>query len=181
MAKASESAGKLPRRISCVGLARLFGISTQRIGQLNDQGAVRRLDRNEYALETSIKLYVGHLRKVASSGGADAALSSERVRLTRAKANAAEAEQKILAGELVPASDVLAAWEVLVERSRTRLLAIPSMVGGRLGPQAAELVRKMLYETLDEISKTKAPKIRVDRTHSGKRRQSNGNGIEARP
>ena len=156
MTKATKSAEKLPKLISAAGLARLFGISVQRIGQLADQGAVIRRDRNAYDLEGSIRAYTAHLRKAASGGGADAVLSNERTRLTRARADMAEAERQQQAGILVDARQVEDAWLVCCDRVRTRILAVPTIVGGRLGPQAAELVRGMLYEAMEEISKTSA-------------------------
>ena len=42
MPKATKSTDALPARITAAGLARLFGISVQRLGQLADQGAVGR-------------------------------------------------------------------------------------------------------------------------------------------
>ena len=55
MPKATKSTNALPARITAAGLARLFGISVQRLGQLADQGAVVRADRNAYALRRSIR------------------------------------------------------------------------------------------------------------------------------
>ena len=53
-------------------------------------------------------------------------LVAERSRLTKIKADAAEVEARKLAGELVPAADIEAAWLAVAGAVRSRLLAIPT-------------------------------------------------------
>lgn len=178
MPKATKSTDALPARITAAGLARLFGISVQRLGQLADQGAVVRADRNAYALRRSIGAYTAHLRRAASggSGAADAALSAERTRWTRARADLAEADRRVQIGDLVSVDDVDAAWAFVATNVRTRILAVSNKLGGRLGAEAAALIRTELHEALQAISATEPPRI----ARSNRRRHANGNdGIEA--
>ena len=86
---------------------------------------------------------------------------AERSRLTKIKADAAEVEARKVAGELVPAADIQAAWLAVVGAVRSRLLAIPTRTAPRLvalktAAEAQALLRKEINAALAALAATSA-------------------------
>ena len=88
-------------------------------------------------------------------------LVAERSRLTKIKADNAELEARKLAGELVPAADIEAAWLGVAGTVRTRLLLIPAKTAPRIvalktAAEAQALLRKEINAALSAIATTPA-------------------------
>jgi phage terminase Nu1 subunit (DNA packaging protein) len=106
--------------------------------------------------------YVKHKLSLAKAGdGTALSLVAERSRLTKIKADNAELEIRRLAGELVPAADIEAAWLAVAGVVRSRLLLIPSKTAARVVAlktpgEAQALLRKELNAALTAIATTPA-------------------------
>jgi phage terminase Nu1 subunit (DNA packaging protein) len=144
--------------ISVDVLARLFELSPRRIQQLADDGVIPRVERGRYELVGAVRGYIKHLREKAFAGdlGADA-YSTQRARLTKARADMAELEQRQLAKELIPADDIEAAWSAVTLALRARLLSIPTKAVPRLlaakdAVQISEILRDQISEALDDLA-----------------------------
>jgi phage terminase Nu1 subunit (DNA packaging protein) len=144
-------------------LAWLFGVSTTRVHQMIREGILpRSVDGKRYDEAAAVQSLVRHLRsqlRLAQRGGAN--LATERTRLTKTKADIAEAQRQVTLGNLVPADQVGLVWQEIVVTARTRLLAIPDKVAARIAAvrsprEAAALVRAELYEALSELANPKA-------------------------
>ena len=88
----------------------------------------------------------------------------------------------------MPASEIEEAWVAYSDAVRTRLLAVPGKItpGARryFGCHCCRAGRRVeLYAAMQEIatSGSEAAESPPSSRRSGKRRNSNGNGIEARP
>lgn len=106
-------------------LAKLFKLTTARIGQLAAEGVlVRGSKRGYYILWESISGYVTFLQNHLP-GRISIDLQTERARLAKAQADKTEIEIGILRGELLPAPVVATVWSGMTSAARARLLALP--------------------------------------------------------
>lgn len=113
-----------------VDLTMLFGFtSLRRVQQLTADGVIPKND-DGYVLGEAVRAYCDFLKGVVSAGAAS--LEAQRTRLTSAQADKAEIEVQVRLGKLVPCEAVSVAWTDLLVAFRTRLLALPSKLGGRL-------------------------------------------------
>ena len=81
------------------------------IANLATDRILPRADRGLFNLPACVQAYLRHKLVKAKAGDVTAhSLMAERSRLTKIKADAAEVEARKLAGELVPAADIEAAW-----------------------------------------------------------------------
>ena len=110
--------------------ATVLGISNARVQQLAADGVLPRAGRGLFDLPACVQAYLRHkLVKAKASDVTVHSLVAERSRLTKIKADAAEVEARKLAGELVPAADIEAAWLAVAGAVRSRLLVIPTKDG----------------------------------------------------
>ena len=109
-----------------------------------------------------VQAYLRHkVAKTKAGDGTVQSLVAERSRLTKIKADGAELEARKLAGELVPAADIEAAWLAVAGTVRTRLLLIPAKTAPRIvalktAAEAQALLRKEINAALSAIATTPA-------------------------
>src|SRR5262245_43548942 len=85
-------------------LSRWLGVSQTIVRELARKGIVARAGRGKYDLEQSVRNVVSDMRQTISHKGDGESLESvraERIRLTRAQAQAQEVKNQVLRGELV--------------------------------------------------------------------------------
>jgi len=148
--------------VNAATLALVLGISRAGVSRLNVEGVLPRAGKGLFDLPACVQAYLRH--KVAMTKAGDVATQSlvgERSRLTKIKADAAEVEARKLAGELVPAADIEAAWLTVAGAVRSRLLAIPTRTAARIvalktPAQAQALLRKEINAALAAIAATPA-------------------------
>ena len=108
------------------------------------------------------RAYLKHKMMAAGAGDlATQSLVAERSRLARFKADAAEREAKIEAGELVDVADVEIAWQAVAHAAYSRLLVIPTKIGPRIitlksASEASALLQKELHAALNGLASTPA-------------------------
>jgi phage terminase Nu1 subunit (DNA packaging protein) len=148
--------------VNAAVLGRVLGISRASIANLATDGILPRADRGLFNLPACVQAYLRHkLVKAKASDVAVHSLVAERSRLTKIKADNAELEVRRLAGELVPAADIEAAWLAVAGIVRSRLLLIPSKTAARVVAlktpgEAQALLRKELNAALTAIATTPA-------------------------
>ena len=108
-----------------------------------------------------VQAFVHHKLVKARLATSRYGLRGQRSRLTKIKADAAEVEARKVAGELVPAADIQAAWLAVAGAVRSRLLAIPTRTAPRLvalktAGEAQALLRKEINAALAALAATPA-------------------------
>ena len=144
--------------VNAAVLGRVLGISRATIANLATDGVLPRADRGLFNLAACVQAYIKH--KLISAGAADVgvkSLISERSRLAKLKADAAEREALVEAGELVDVADIENAWLGVVAVARSRLLLIPTKVAARVitlktAAEAQALLQKELNVALAGIA-----------------------------
>lgn len=139
-------------------LSDMLDLTPQRIAQLVNDGVIPRTGRGRYELVPAVKAYVQFLRKRPSGGDAgDDDYSTQRTRLTKAKADMAEMEKEQMANNLIPANDVSDAWELMVSNMRAKLLSIPTKTATSVFAaddiiDAKRILKENINEALKELS-----------------------------
>jgi phage terminase Nu1 subunit (DNA packaging protein) len=144
--------------VNAADLGRVLGISRATIANLATDGVLPRADRGLFNLSACVQAYIRH--KLVSAGAADVAtksLISERSRLAKLRADAAERDARVEAGELVDVADVEAAWLSVVSVARSRVLLIPSKIAPRIitlktASEAKALLQKEINAALAGIA-----------------------------
>lgn len=140
-------------------IAKLFHLTERRVQQLAKGGVIPRAERGKYELAGCVQGYVKYLQACAYGMGVEPTeLHAERTRLLKAQADKMEIEVAKIEGALIPADQVVLAWQQLVAAARAKFLALPS----RLAPQLAgnhdiqaikEAITEAVREALEELSR----------------------------
>lgn len=130
----------IPAMVNEAEMARLLGITANRVRTLARDGMLHRPVRGRYDVRASLKTYIGDLRDKASrlgyAGGkqsANSELSAEKLRLTKAQADEREIKNAAARGELIPAQEVRAAWTSYTIALRQAVLAAAPRVATQAG------------------------------------------------
>lgn len=143
-------------RIGAADLCDLWGITPGALTQLVKRGIAVKLGHDAYDLVTSTRAYIESLRGAASGRGGEEqvlTLTGERARLARAQADAQELKNATLRSELVPASEVEAAWSDILRQVRARILSVPSRLRQeiKLSPGDVDAFDRELRAALMEL------------------------------
>lgn len=156
----------LPEKVTKKDLARLFGMSTQRVEQLIRDGIVEGDGGNpaKYPLVETVRGYVNYLKDKATGRErkhANADLEKDKlaaeVRMKEAKAEMAEQELKELKGELHRAEDVEAITTDHVLYFRSMLMALPGklavdLAGTHTAAEQAARVKQEINFVLENLA-----------------------------
>lgn len=163
---ASHSAEKslplsAPIELDEQGMAALLRLSLSQVRTKARERVFVRSRRGRYDVALSVGNYVERLREVASRVGQTKAdgdpadpLKAEKLRLTRAQADAVEQKNGIAAGELVPVAEVRREWVGVATDIRAQILAIPPRIAARAGlsRESAVALEQELRLALEELS-----------------------------
>lgn len=141
-------------------LAKLLNLDIRRIQQLAAEGHVFKAERGRYHLARSINGYCKFMQK--ANGGSDQdpnSFSTQRTRLTRARADLIEMEREERSGMLIPADQVEEAWIKITSVIRARMLAMPAKLAPRMAAakssaEAREILDGEFTNALVEIAET---------------------------
>ena len=126
--KSSEDLGLI---VSTKKISEILGVTTRRIQQLTDEGALVRMARGQYDLPASIKKYIEHqIEKVTPDEEIDNAL--ENALWTRERRKKTELEVKIIKGELHRSQDVKRVMNDMLMAFRQKALAMPTKFASQL-------------------------------------------------
>jgi phage terminase Nu1 subunit (DNA packaging protein) len=148
--------------VNAATLGKVLGISRASIANLATDGVLPRADRGLFDLPACVQAFVRH--KLVQAGAADVSTKSlvaERSRLAKLKADAAERDAQVEAGELVDVKDVESAWLAVTHAAYARLLVIPTKVSPRVitmknASEAQALLQKELYAALAGLANAPA-------------------------
>lgn len=136
-------------------LAALLGISRQSIVDHVRRGILQRSGRAQFELVSSVTAYCDHLRYHAGRAGRPSeggdALKAERLRLTKAQAEAQEAKNRLASAELVEAAAVALEWQTILRDVRAAVLAVSSRYGAAMPHLSASDIATLDREIRDAL------------------------------
>jgi len=130
-----------------------LALTPKGVKQLRDKGVLTEKSPGLYDLRTSVLQYVNYIR-----GGNRADLNDERAKLTRAKREAAEMENKVRRGALHSSEDYEKGIKTICLNIRGRFLTLPAKLAPKLaemrGNQAAifDELNRAIKEALEGLS-----------------------------
>jgi terminase small subunit / prophage DNA-packing protein len=123
----------VPDEVSTEDLARILGISRQRIDQLVREDVLER-EHSRFAFPDAVIAYCAHLRAAAAGRDEEAGpnLAAERARGAKERADHLALKNAQLRGELIEADEAEKRWAGEMASARSRLLAVPNDVAAAL-------------------------------------------------
>ena len=135
-------------------VAQYLNLSERRVRQLRDEGTIREKRPGLYDLVDTMARYIKFI-----GAGSKADLNDERAKLTRAKREAAETENRVRNAELLEVGDVEEAYSTMIMNFRSRILALPQKMAPAIvalegeEQQVQDLLQAELEEALETLSK----------------------------
>lgn len=129
-------------------VAQYLNLSERRVRQLRDEDVIREKRPGLYDLVDTMARYIKYI-----GAGSKTDLNDERAKLTRAKREAAEMENRVRKGELMEVSEVEKAYSAMLMNFRSRILALPQ----KLAPAVASLdgdkqqIQDLIQAELEEV------------------------------
>jgi len=158
-----------------VELAKHLGMTPQSLSKLIKDGVITvKKGRSPIDIDFSRIEYINHLRKNANhfkKSGLKGDIVEESTRLKKFQADKAELEVNQLEGKLIPAALVKNTWNDFVANAKAKLLNIPNNLAHQVLSvedfnQAEDLIKKSIYEALEELSEDGLPREYVERTET---------------
>ena len=114
--------------LTALEFAGALGLSTRSVRDFVARGIVSRDADGHFPWPTAVQQYCGHIREIGAGRGTSSAMavSSERARWLRARADRAETDNRIAAGTYVAASEVEKEWSTRFATIKRVLLAFPA-------------------------------------------------------
>lgn len=129
-------------------VAQYLNLSERRVRQLRDEDVIREKRPGLYDLVDTMSRYIKYI-----DAGSKTDLNDERAKLTRAKREAAEMENRVRKGELMEVGEVEKAYSAMLMNFRSRILALPQ----KLAPAVASLdgdkqqIQDLIQAELEEV------------------------------
>lgn len=126
--------------VSSTVLANLFGVSTRRIRQFENEGIIQKVARGKYSLQENIKSYITYIQATSNlkndeKTDEEVNYDVEHALLEKRKREKIELELAEMRGEMHKSEDVERVMNDMLSNFRSKLLALPS----RLAPQLVTL------------------------------------------
>lgn len=154
-------------------IAKLFSITERRVHQLVQERVLPKASRGDYELVSCVQGYIKYLRE-RSLGSVDIEennpnIANERARLIKMQADRLAMEIDEEKGRLLDAERATRAWDNLIARCRAVLLWIPNRLANQIlainnAKEVAQLLKKAIYEALEELSTTENIGEEIDET-----------------
>tara|TARA_X000001382_G_scaffold88503_1_gene63283 strand:- start:1931 stop:2446 length:516 start_codon:yes stop_codon:yes gene_type:complete len=158
-----------------VELAKHLGMTPQSVSELVKNGVFTiKKGRSPVDIDICRIEYINHLRKNANhykKSGSKGDIVEESTRLKKFQADKAELEVNQLEGKLIPATLVKDTWSDFVSNAKAKLLNIPNNLAHQVLAaedfnQAEDLIKKSIYEALEELSQNGLPREYAERTET---------------
>jgi phage terminase Nu1 subunit (DNA packaging protein) len=158
----------LPKEISAIELAKLFGITVPRISQLVSERVLPKAGRGRYPLALCVQAYIEYQKQITRNelnGGES--LTAARKELTATKAELARLDLELKTGAVVPVAEVEQSLGMLVDAFRKRMLAMPSKFAQRIIAtksivEVEGVLRDEVYHALEQIAESRFTSARDD-------------------
>ena len=158
-----------------VELAKHLGMTPQSVSELVKNGVFTiKQGRSPVDIDVCRIEYINHLRKNANhfkKNGKGGDIVEESTRLKKFQADKAELEVNQLEAKLIPAELVKSTWNTFVANAKAKLLNVPTNLAHQVLAvedfNAAEhLIKKSIYEALEELSGDGLPKEYAERART---------------
>lgn len=130
--------------ISTGGLARLLGVTPQRLGQLVQAGVLRKVGRGRYRLGQAVTAYIGFLRDQPAGGGA-LDYREMRSRLAKLQGDVIEVELAKVRGEMVSIDDAVRPFGEQCQLIRGKFLGLASRLSPRIAGCDVQSMHAAIY------------------------------------
>lgn len=149
--------------VSSTVLANLFGLTSRRIRQLENEGIIKKVARGKYSLQENIKSYITFIKtsidlkeNKTEEGKVD--YDEEHALLERRKREKIELELASMRGTMHFSEDVERVMNDMLSNFRAKILALPSRVSPRLMgidtiADIQEILQSEVLDVLNELSK----------------------------
>ncbi len=149
--------------VSSTVLANLFGLTSRRIRQLENEGVIKKIARGKYSLQDNIKSYITFIKTSSDlkenkteEGKID--YDEEHALLERRKREKIELELAAMRGTMHFSEDVQRVMNDMLSNFKAKILALPSRVAPRLMgidtiADIQETLQSEVLEVLGELSK----------------------------
>nr|DAH34548.1 MAG TPA: DNA packaging protein [Caudoviricetes sp.] len=138
-------------------VAQHLNLTERRVRQLRDEGVIQEKRTGLYDLVDTMTRYIKYI-----GAGSKADLTDERAKLTKAKREAAEMENRVRKAELLEVGDVEKAYSTVMMNFRSRILALPQKLAPAVAAlegdeqQIQDLIQAELQEALETLSHAEA-------------------------
>ena len=109
-------------------VAQWLCLTERRVRQLRDEGVIVEARPGLYELQPTVARYITYI-----GGAGKETLTNERMKLTRAKREAAELENELRKGEVHRTEDIERGIKSMFLNIRSRFLALPAKLSPTLG------------------------------------------------
>ena len=134
-------------------VAQYLNLTERRVRQLRDEGVIQEKRPGLYDLIDTMSRYIKYI-----GSGSKADLNDERAKLTRAKREAAEMENRVRKAELLEVGSVEKTYSTVIMNFRSHILALPQKLAPAVASlegdqqQIQDLIQMELEETLGTLS-----------------------------
>lgn len=148
--------------VSSTVLSNLFGLTTRRIRQLENEGVIQKIARGKYSLQDNIKSYITYIKASADlkenkteEGKID--YDQEHALLERRKREKMELELAAMRGTMHYSEDVERVMNDMLSNFKAKILALPSRAAPRLITLSTiadiqEVLQNEVLDALNEMS-----------------------------
>ena len=134
-------------------VAQWLCLTERRVRQLRDEGVIVEARPGLYELQPTVARYITYI-----SGAGKETLTNERMKLTRAKREAAELENELRKGEVHRTEDIERGIKSMFLNIRSRFLALPAKLSPTLATMGGnqtgifDELKQAIDEILEEMS-----------------------------
>ena len=134
-------------------VAQWLCLTERRVRQLRDEGVIVEARPGLYELQPTVARYITYI-----GGAGKETLTNERMKLTRAKREAAELENELRKGEVHRTEDIERGIKSMFLNIRSRFLALPAKLSPTLATMGGNQIgifdelKQAIYEILEEMS-----------------------------
>ena len=135
------------------GVAQWLCLTERRVRQLRDEGVIVEARPGLYELQPTVARYITYI-----GGAGKETLTNERMKLTRAKREAAELENELRKGEVHRTEDIERGIKSMFLNIRSRFLALPAKLSPTLATMGGnqtgifDELKQAIDEILEEMS-----------------------------
>ena len=134
-------------------LARLLGLTPQRVNQLATAGVISKLGRGRFQVGLAVRAYVTLLREQPGSNGAGGPhnYGEERARLTKLQADLLELELAQVRGSMISIDDAVGPLGEQCQTIRAKFLQLASRIAPRVAGQDTKGAHGIIFKEVCEI------------------------------
>lgn len=142
--------------VSSTVLSKLFGVSTRRIRQLENEGVITKISRGKYSLQDNIKNYITYIKTTADlkeNKTVDEHIDydKEHALLEKAKREKSELELAAMKGTMHYADDVERVMNDMLSNFKSKALSLPSRAAPSIAMKEATKIQDVLQEEVLEL------------------------------